>query len=138
MFDYCLFVRNKYVADCIKLAEDWIVAIDSAGVECKKGKTDSNDKCWGLKRKSDKVEVTSPDGSETAEHFSFEKARLDLLPRPKFNKDVYNFENMETEFNKSDFSETCDVFLALRDGEDKTIKQPITKPCDIPGYDDCE
>ena len=63
-----------------------------------------------------------------------------MLPRPNYRRDVYNFENMEEDFDKGAFeSETCDVYLAFRDGEDKSIPQNIRpkKPCGLPGYDDC-
>lgn len=94
MFDYCLLRRDQYVEDCLALAAAWVQAID--GKQCKKGKTDSNGKCWRLQRKGDAVPVTAPDGS-SADHWSFERARNDLLPRPNYNNDVYNFDNMEAE-----------------------------------------
>ena len=96
MFDYCLFVRDQYVKDCITLAENWVQAIADAGVECKNNKEDDDGDCWRLKNKADAVEVTAPDDSKDAKHFSFEKARLDLLPRPGFGKLSKDFEGMKT------------------------------------------
>ena len=94
MFDYCLFVRDQYVKDCITLGENWLQAIEDEGAECHKKLKDSEGDCWRLKKKTDKVEVTAPDGSK-ASHNSFEKARIDLLPRPGFSKLSKDFGGMK-------------------------------------------
>ena len=94
MFDYCLLRRDQYMTDCLALAATWVQAID--GLQCKNGKTDSNNKCWRLQRNSDAVEIEAPDGS-SAKHFAFWRARNDLLPIPNYANDVYNFDNMEAE-----------------------------------------
>ena len=96
MFDYCLYVRDQYVKDCITLGDNWVQAIADEGAECHKKLIDNDGDCWRLKNKKTKVEVTAPDGSRTASHFSFEKARIDLLPRPGFTKLSKDFGGMRT------------------------------------------
>ena len=88
MFDYCLLRRDQYLADCLDLAQAWRVAV--VGVECRSGRTDGDGDCWRLRRTRDAVLVTAPDGS-SALHYQFDRARRDLLPRPSFPDDVYNF-----------------------------------------------
>ena len=96
MFDYCLFVRDKYVQDCLALAADWVQAVDNSNKPCRNNRTDSNGKCWRLRTRNDKVTVTAPDGS-SGDFFRFQDARSGLLPRPNFGTEVYNFGNMEDE-----------------------------------------
>ena len=104
IFEYCEWVRDDYLKNCLAIAGQWKAATD--GEECRE--EDEADNCIRTKKS---VTVTLNGESKTTKNFY---AAFRKLAKPPKLASTYDFDAMTSKVGKGFKSDTCSKYLEFK------------------------